>query len=663
MDRVWVRADTYGGEVGGVAGCTSQLVMSISLRRRRRLSASALVLAVAGLTPLLTSSLSSAGTISFNAGPRPTIDGVYYHLAAGDFDGDARCDVLLYGPSWLPDAVRRGRSDGTFGNVALTVAGTYEAVVAGDFDGDGKADVLYYGRGSKTDVLRRGRAGATFAAGPSVSFNGSYDAVVAGDWNGDGRDDLFFYARGSAGDAIRLGTPTGFTYGSSVRIDGSYSQVVPGDYDGDGRDDLLLYGPGGRGDRLLLGTSGGGFKAGAALWITGQYHRIIAGDWNGDGRDDVLRFDARGDDSVRYAKSGAEPFGDAITVDKDGFLAPASCDYNGDGYHDVLWYGPSTIPDSLWLGRKPGTTRIDPTTTTTRPPTTTTRPPTTTTRPPTTTTTSQPPPDNTASRLCGANQPVSQGTVASNALIEISGVVPSRDHSGILWVHNDSGDSPRVYAMTASGASRGVYPLSGANAYDWEAIALGPGPSAGVDYLYVGDIGDNSGNRSEIQVYRVREPNPTTSGATLNGVERLRLRYPDGARDAEALMVDPQNGDLYIVSKTMTGESRVYRAAGIVGAGPTTMQFVRQLSLGASRQVTAGDISPNGQAVILRTYTRVHVFGRPAGQPLSAAFSRTPCEPPAPSEGQGEAIGVDADNGGFVTISEGSHEPIFHANA
>jgi hypothetical protein len=635
--------------------------MRIAPRHRRRLTTAGLALGIAGLVPVIASTMSGAGTISFNTGPAPRINGVYWLAAPGDFDGDGRCDVLFYGPKSLPDAVYRGRADATFNAVAASVTGDYDAITAGDYDGDGRSDLLYYGRGSKVDVIRRGRAGGTFAQGPSVSFNGSYDLVVAGDWNGNGRDDLLFYARGQRSDAIRLGTASGFTNGPSVHIDGSYAAVVPGDYNGDGRDDILLYGPGDRGDRILLGTPSGGFSSGPPLTVSGSYHRIIASDFNRDGLDDVMRFNARHYDSVRYATGRSEPFGAAITVDKDGFVAPIACDYNGDGYGDVLWYGPSTIGDSLWLGRRPGTTRDDPTTTT-RPASTTTRPPTTTTRPPTTTTT-QPPTGDTASRLCDANQPVSQGTVNSPLLVEISGVVPSRDHGGILWVHNDSGDSPRIYGITSTGASRGVYPLAGANAYDWEDIAIGPGPANGVDYLYVGDIGDNAGNRSEIQVYRVREPTPVTGGATLNGVERLRLRYPDGARDAEAMMVDPQNGDLYIVSKTMTGESRVYRASGIVGAGPTTMQFVRQLSLGASRQVTAGDISPNGQAVILRTYTRVHVFGRPSGQALSAAFGRTPCEPPAPSEGQGEAIAIDADNGGFVTISEGTNEPIFHANA
>ncbi len=279
-----------------------------------------------------------------------------------------------------------------------------------------------------------------------------------------------------------------------------------------------------------------------------------------------------------------------------------------------------------------------------------------------TTSTTSPGAGSTAARLCSAGIPTMQGTVQPNELIEISGVVPSRRHPGILWVHNDSGDTPRLFALNATGAARGVYPVQGTTAFDWEGIAIGPGPQGGVDYLYVGDIG-GSALRTGIQVYRVREPTPSGSGSTLAGVETLQLEYPDGPRDAEALMVDPQSGDVYVVSKAMNGASRVYRTAGIVGAGPTTMQFVRELALGSGVMVTAGDISPNGTAVILRSYARVHVFARPVGQPLSTAFAQIPCDAPAPIEIQGEAIAIDADNGGYLTMSEGWHEPIWHADA
>src|SRR5262249_7387635 len=101
---------------------------------------------------------------------------------------------------------------------------------------------------------------------------------------------------------------------------------------------------------------------------------------------------------------------------------------------------------------------------------------------------------------------VEAGTVDSDAIFEASGLVASRAHSGVWWVHNDSGDSARVFAISSEGALLGTFQLAGASAQDWEDIALGPGPKSGVDYLYLGDIGDNGEARENIVVWRLEEP-------------------------------------------------------------------------------------------------------------------------------------------------------------
>ena len=81
-------------------------------------------------------------------------------------------------------------------------------------------------------------------------------------------------------------------------------------------------------------------------------------------------------------------------------------------------------------------------------------------------------------------------TVASDELNEISGVVESRTRTGVLWVHNDSGDTARIFAIGLDGRTLGTFGLAGIQARDWEDLAAGPGPVAGRRYLFVGDIGD-----------------------------------------------------------------------------------------------------------------------------------------------------------------------------
>jgi hypothetical protein len=92
--------------------------------------------------------------------------------------------------------------------------------------------------------------------------------------------------------------------------------------------------------------------------------------------------------------------------------------------------------------------------------------------------------------------PVSAGVVQHAPLQEASGLVASRTHPGVLWSHNDSGDGPRLFALTTSVGDLGVFTLDGAEARDWEDLAIGLGPEPGLDYLYAGNIGDNESQRA-----------------------------------------------------------------------------------------------------------------------------------------------------------------------
>lgn len=266
------------------------------------------------------------------------------------------------------------------------------------------------------------------------------------------------------------------------------------------------------------------------------------------------------------------------------------------------------------------------------------------------------------------------GTIASTALAETSGIAASRRVSGVWWVHNDSGDTARVFAVGTDGRDLGEFGLAGAAAVDWEDIAAGPGPSAGVSYLYLADIGDNAASRASVQVYRVPEPlvDPTVAPGppqTLDGVAKLNLTYPNGPHDAEALIVDPPTGQLFVVSKDLVGGvAQVFRAPANLGADTTTMLTqVATVSLGAWQGVTGADVTPAGDVVALRTYLSVFLFPRAAGQSLGQAFTQSSCAGAAPpfgsatsaSEPQGEAIGFTPDGRGYVTVSEGIH-PTLH---
>jgi hypothetical protein len=251
------------------------------------------------------------------------------------------------------------------------------------------------------------------------------------------------------------------------------------------------------------------------------------------------------------------------------------------------------------------------------------------------------------------------GTIQSGLITEASGLAASRKNLGVLWTHNDD-RAACVYAMTAEGKHLGVYNLEGAKNRDWEDIAIGPGPQAGVDYLYVGEIGDNNSKHKSIKVYRVPEPNVNANQkpavVTVGDVATIELVYPDGPRDAETLMVDPLTKDIYIVSKE--GTSKVYRAAYPQNtSGKTTLEQVAKLKWGMA---TAGDISPDGNEIIVRGYLGASIWERPKDGPMWKAFENGECSIPIIPEKQGEAICFDANGMGYYTTSEHRNQPIYY---
>ena len=254
------------------------------------------------------------------------------------------------------------------------------------------------------------------------------------------------------------------------------------------------------------------------------------------------------------------------------------------------------------------------------------------------------------------------GTLGSPAINEASGLGASRVNTDVLWVHNDSGDSARVFAINTAGALLGTYNITGAGAVDWEDMALGPGPTAGQQYLYLGDIGDNNAARGTIRVYRVAEPSVSSSQSPVNvnlgGTESFTLVYPDGSRDAETLMVDPVNGDLYIVSKR-ENNSRLYRAvaSSLVNGATITLDYKTQLPWGWA---TGGDISPDGDEILIRGSANASLWSRTPGTNIWDAFAENPVSVPLRWEPQGEAIAFDRDGWGYFTLSESTYQPIYY---
>jgi len=254
---------------------------------------------------------------------------------------------------------------------------------------------------------------------------------------------------------------------------------------------------------------------------------------------------------------------------------------------------------------------------------------------------------------------------------ESSGLASS-SAPGILFTHNDSGDAARFFAVDGEGRTRTVYTLPDTQARDWEDMARGP-DEAGISSLWLGDIGDNNARRDlGLLVHRVREPAPTDRDqVTTEPPTSFRLRYPDGPGDAEALLVHPRTGRLYVITKPLAGPAKVYAAPGALDAdGPNQLELVAEVlfrttgtpggpGIGSFAQlvVTAGDISPDGSRVALRTYTDLYEW-EIEGDDVAGAFGGTPAVTALPQTRQGEGLAYSSDGSAILVSSEGEGAPV-----
>lgn len=264
------------------------------------------------------------------------------------------------------------------------------------------------------------------------------------------------------------------------------------------------------------------------------------------------------------------------------------------------------------------------------------------------------------------------GNLKNAAVLEASGLAASRTNRGVLWVHNDSGHDPELFAMSETGEHLATYSVDDSECVDWEDMAVGPGPDGRGDALYIADTGANVAVRERFYVLRAPEPVvvPSPEPRALNGVERIALTYPDGrSRDAETLLVDPKSGDLYLVtksrlvSKRRTGAQGVYRARAPLRPGALTpMEHVATLEFPATARgtnlATSGDISFDRRWLLIKTYTHAYLWPIEPSQEIADALASAPCPVPLESEPQGEAITFGSDGLSYFTVSEGAGSPI-----
>ena len=209
-----------------------------------------------------------------------------------------------------------------------------------------------------------------------------------------------------------------------------------------------------------------------------------------------------------------------------------------------------------------------------------------------------------AVRPASPSLPLQVGRIAHPSIAEASGIVASRKHSGVYWTHNDRGNAPILYAISAEGESITEFRI-GAKNEDWEDIAADD-----QGRIYIGQIGNNDANKTLAKVFIIDEPDLATGGAGRGRarvtVQRtVELKYPEKPFDSESLFVHQGYG--YLISKlTRKQAAGLYRFALEESAEPIVLEKLGELPIRSP--VTGADLSPDGQRLVVLSMEGLDIF-------------------------------------------------------
>jgi len=275
--------------------------------------------------------------------------------------------------------------------------------------------------------------------------------------------------------------------------------------------------------------------------------------------------------------------------------------------------------------------------------------------------------------------PVDAALITEPALVEVSGIVASPSHSGVLWAHADSGDGARVFAISTQGASLGEVRLPSVKAVDFEDIAAGPCPDLGGPCIYVADTGNNSHDREELIVYAFPEPNvspelPLAEPISVDSPWRFPFIVDGKKADIEAFIVLPDaTGMIFFEKKKKKARVFSYPAPWLANV-PVTLVAMGEIDppgidLAGGHLITSADIHPSGKRLLLRTYfgvfeATIDPYGDKPVHTLTLDDFTLALEGPLP-EPQGEAVAYDEAGTGIWTVSESpdrtTQPPLHHA--
>ena len=272
-------------------------------------------------------------------------------------------------------------------------------------------------------------------------------------------------------------------------------------------------------------------------------------------------------------------------------------------------------------------------------------------------------------------QPRLGGLVLDGALGEASGLAASHVHADTFWLVEDGGNPAKLHAISKRGRRLASFTIKGISNTDWEDLAAFE--RDGKRYLLIADTGDNGGLRRTLLLHVVEEPAKLEDGIALTPAWSIAFRWPDGARDCEAIAIDAARGQILLLSKKrhppelfslplqpskpgLQVATRIGRLAGVPRASAEEQRATPSRAR-LVHQVTAADVSPDGRTLAVLTYRYLLVYPRVGNERWMQAIRRAPQQArEVPWLPQPEAIAWTADGHGMYATGEFTPAPLVY---
>ena len=230
----------------------------------------------------------------------------------------------------------------------------------------------------------------------------------------------------------------------------------------------------------------------------------------------------------------------------------------------------------------------------------------------------------------------------SDGIRESSGLCAAPE-AGTYFTFGDDGNPPTVWRVDATGQQVGELTLGAPNR-DWESLSRDPGGN-----YYLGDCGNNNGDRRDLAILRFRPENPAQVG-------KINFNYPDQTEfppskkdrnfDCEASLWHAGQVYLFTKDRGQSSTSKVYTVPDQPGS--YTAKLVTRLVIPG--QVTDATLAPDGRRLVLLARQELFIL---AGNSWEEILKATPRHVSLEGAGQTEGAAFKDANTLLITTEQG----------